>query len=127
MTKITAQEAFEHMNKPVGVPFYAIRIKGTDLYKGSHDCFVPFEEAIGGGVYYNQLKTAEKNLKLDMERYHGGTKRYPNANRFMILDGDVIKYYAACHAYVRQVADLYKIEFREIELEIVELTMTISS
>ena len=109
-----------------GVLFYAIRIKGTELYKGSHDCFIPFEDAVGGGVYYNQLKTAEKNLKQDMERYHGGTKRYPNANRFMIYnDEGKLKYYAACQKYVDRDSQLYEIEFREIELEIVELILTV--
>jgi hypothetical protein len=107
------------------VPFYAIRMKGTEFYKGSYDCFVSFEEAIGLGVYYNQLKTAEKNLKLNMERFHGGTKRYPNAMRFEISKGDEIKYYAADQEYVREASKDYEIEFREIELEIVELRLTL--
>lgn len=107
------------------VSFYAIRMKGTELYKGSYDCFISFEDAVGAGIYYNQLKTAEKNLKLDMERYHGGTKRYPNANRFIIPKDGVIKYYAACQKYVD--SQLYEIEFREIELEIVELSMTVAN
>jgi hypothetical protein len=107
------------------VPFYAIRMKGTNLYKGSYDCFIPFEDAMGAGIYYNQLKTAEKNLKLDMERYHGGTKRYPNANRFMIYnDEGKLEYYAACQKYVD--SQEYEIEFREIELEIVKLILTVA-
>lgn len=110
------------------VSFYAIRMKGTELYKGSYDCFIPFEDAVGAGIYYNQLKTAEKNLKLDMERYHGGTKRYPNANRYMIYDDEFkLKYYAACQKFVDRDCQNYEIEFREIELEIVELNMTVAN
>lgn len=109
------------------VPFYAIRIKGTELYKGSYDCFISFEEAMGAGIYYNRLTTAEKNLKSDMERYHGGTKRYPNANRYMIYnDEGKLKYYAACQKYVDRDSQNYEIEFREIELEIVELRLTVA-
>lgn len=110
------------------VPFYAIRIKGTELYKGRGDCFVSFEEAMGLGVYYNQLKTAEKNLTLDMERYHGGTERYPTVSRFCIYSwtDDQYKYYAADREYVRECSQQYAIEFREIELEIVELRLTVA-
>jgi hypothetical protein len=107
-----------------GVPFYAIRIKGTELYKGSYDCFIPFEAAVGSGGYYNQLKTAEKNLKLDMERFHGGTKRYPTAIRYSTDTGAGVKYYAADQKYVD--SQEYEIEFREIELEIVELRLTVA-
>ena len=107
-----------------GVSFYAIRIKGTEYYKGSYDQFVPFKVAIGAGVYYNRRSTAEKNVKVDIKRYYG-LNNYP-VTRFSILINGNTKYYSTNQEYVDYNSELYDIELMEIDLEIVELSMTVA-
>ena len=107
------------------VKFYALRIKGTQWYKSSGSTFESFDAAIGCGVYYNQLKTAEKNLKTYTKMYKGGNPAYPRGQRFTTPNesGDGWNYFYADQKIAVDEAS-YKVEFWDIELEIVELVLT---
>ena len=54
----------------MSVSFYAIRMKGTELYKASGSMFAPFDVAVAEGVYFNQRKTAEKKAKEYTKQYY---------------------------------------------------------
>lgn len=107
-----------------GVNFYAIRIKGTELYKCSYDTFDSFHVAISSGVYYNQRKNAEKILAKLHEKLYNTSNRYPEPSRFIIVENKVIQYYSTSKEFVEKFSKLYDIKLKDIELEIVELIMT---
>ena len=110
------------------VKFYAIRIKGTNWFKSSGEAFEAFDIAMKCGVYYNQLETAEKNLKKYTKMYKGGNASYPKGLRFTIPNktGNGWKYYYADQARVDEDSMRYEVNFWDIELEIVELNLEIA-
>lgn len=113
-------------NKPIS--FYAIRIRGTDYFKNSkHLTFSSFEDAIAAGVFYNQRKSAEKAVKVSTRQLTGDG--YPTtASRFLIYETatDQSRYCSSIQSFVDTESKKYEIEFMTIELEIVELHLTVA-
>jgi hypothetical protein len=110
------------------ISFYAIRIKGTDFFKCTrHMDFGSFQSAITNGVFFNQRKNAEKTIKECVKQLNGIS--YPlSSSRFTIYDSSTskLKSYSPNKELVNSTLQSYPIEFMEIELEIVELTMKIA-
>jgi hypothetical protein len=105
------------------VKFYAIRIVGTNYFKSSKWLdFGDYETAMAAGVFYNQLKTAEKAIR--------------NAAKFLAHEGAE---YSICwewytpdaqHAQREAQRKSRKLpnrkpQFRALQLEIVELELRI--
>ncbi len=108
------------------VNFYTIRIVGTDFYMISkHKRFGSFEEAMGMGVFFNQRKTAEKKIRDEMKALKGHPDYSIYYSRYEILVDGEVKYYTAFKEFADIVASTYEIEVRDIELEVVPLTMSI--
>ena len=113
------------MNKSINL--FAIRIKGTDLFKTSRfDTFGAYDEAIHAGVYYNHEKTAELIVKKTMAKK-------AEQSRFAITENDVRTLYTASKEYFdsqltnpEQWKSLMPVKFREIELEVVTLKLTLA-
>ena len=110
----------------VDVTFYAIRIKGTDLFKGVQNNFVPFEQAMHDGVYSNTFKTAEKKLKEYNSEYKGGTKAHPKGRYFCIFNESENKWENFTCDYNSLENTRINVNYMDIELEIVELKMSIA-
>lgn len=108
------------------VKFYAIRIKGTDFYKCSkHLHFASFKDAIAHGVFFNQRKNAEKTVRANTKQL--AAVGYPiNYSQFIVCNENEDKYYSGMKQFVDSQSELYPIEHWNIELEIVELNMTIA-
>lgn len=112
-----------------GVPFYAIRIKGTNFYKcNRHLYFGTFEDAVGNGVFFNQKKNAEKVIRDCLQQLRGH-KNYPiHSSRFTIYESGWSnpKDYSGIQEFVDEASKEYPIEFMEIDLETVELTLKVA-
>ena len=114
------------MNKQINL--FAIRIKGTDLFKCSrHDLFGTYEDAMQSGCYYNQAENAEKIVKATMN----SLKKNPYARFAMDIDGE-IKHFSMHKDLVdsmeklKSTKEYYEIQFRKIELEVVTLSLTLA-
>lgn len=110
------------------VSFYAIRIKGTDLYKISrHNDFGSFEEAMNTGVFFNQRKNAEKQIRDQMKSLKGYPGHPIGYSRYRIIIEGKAKAYTALKEFADTVTN-YEIEVRDIDLEVVffELHMTVA-
>jgi hypothetical protein len=106
------------------VSFYAIKIKNTDLFKGQQKLFCDFKTAITDGCFSNSLEAAEKKLKEYNSMFKGGTKAYPNGINFRILNDSV--YYCADLKSPDFSRKIEPVTFMDIELEIIELKMSIA-
>lgn len=112
------------MSNPVS--FYAIRIKGTDFFKISkHNWFGSFEQAMENGVFFNTYKNAEKVIKEKTKSLKGHPDYQISQSRYEITVDGKSKYYTAIKEFANS-ATHYDIEFRDIDLEVVELHMIIS-
>ena len=109
------------------VSFYAIRIVGTDFYMISrYQRFGTFEEAMEMGVFFNQRKNAEKKIRDEMKRLKAQSGYSIYHSRYGILVDGVVKFYTAFKDFADLVSSTYEIEVRDIELEVVELHMTVA-
>ena len=109
------------------VSFYAIRIVGTDLYMISrHQRFGTFEEAMDMGVFFNQRKNAEKKIRDAMKALKGHPDYSIHYSRYEVVVDGLVRYYTALQAFADEVNSLYQIEVRDIDLEVVELHMTVA-
>jgi hypothetical protein len=108
------------------INLFAIRIKGTDLYKSSaHSTFGPYEDAMMSGVYYNQAKNAERHIKETMARLTAG-KGYTRMQSYYSICDETGKCIENC-TFFQEVADAtWTIKVREIELEVVTLTLSVT-
>jgi hypothetical protein len=116
------------MNTPFN--FYAIRVVGTNLFKNSrHNTFGSYEQAIGNGVFFNQRKSAEKQIRDAMKQLKGHPDYPAYYSRYTLYPPEnpqgEPKMYSAIPEYVTSVTD-YPVELRDIELEVVTLSMSVA-
>jgi hypothetical protein len=112
------------VNKSPAVKFYAIRIVGTDYFKSSKWAdFSDYETAMGNGVFFNQRKTAERVIRNTAKFLASEASEYSICKEWYTPDAQHAQQEAQRKS--RKLPNR-KPKFRALELEVVELDLSIA-
>jgi hypothetical protein len=116
------------VNKSPAVKFYAIRIVGTDYFKSSKWAdFSDYETAMGNGVFFNQRKTAERVIRNTAKFLASEASEYSICKEWYTPDAQHAQHEASRRRRTgTQWLPNRKPKFRALELEVVELDLSIA-